>query len=232
MRKEVIGNATLYLGDCLEILPTLGPVDAVITDPPYPDLHVPQYQQCNLVELGIDRGLVFWSARSEFPLPFSSVHIWDKKCGVQSEYERIFELGGGGSWKVFRHYLLNSTVAASYGGDQFYGHPSQKPIRLMRELVERMKGSIIDPFMGSGTTGVACMNLGRKFIGIEIEPKYFDIACERITNAQRQTKLFPDDRVESEKHRLAYNTITKRIDKVRNFDGLALESFNPPTWDE
>ncbi len=52
-------------------------------------------------------------------------------------------------------------------------------------------GTVLDPFMGSGTTGVACMNLGRKFIGIEIEPKYFDIACERIENAQRQQKMFP-----------------------------------------
>ena len=51
-------------------------------------------------------------------------------------------------------------------------------------------GTVLDPFMGSGTTGVACMNLGRKFIGIEIEPRYFDIACERIENAQRQARMF------------------------------------------
>ena len=192
MRVETIGDATLYLGDCLEIMPTLPKVNAVITDPPYPDDHVPQYGYKGeaLSGLGIDRGLIFWSARQPFPLEFSSVHIWDKKCGVQSEYERIFEIGGKGSWKVFRHYLMNSTVAASYGGDQFYGHPSQKPIRLMRELVKRINGPIRDPFMGSGTTGVACMNLGRKFIGIEIEEKYFDIACERIENTQRQERMF------------------------------------------
>lgn len=189
LKRAIIGNATLYLGDCVEILPTI-PGGVVITDPPYPDSHVPQYRQCNLSLLGITRGLIFWSARSEFPLPYSSIHIWDKKCGVQSEYERIFEIGGGGSWKVFRHYLINSVVAASYGGDQFYGHPSQKPIRLMRELVARTEGDVLDPFMGSGTTGVACANLGRHFIGIEIEERYFDIACERIENAQRQERLF------------------------------------------
>ena len=58
--------------------------------------------------------------------------------------------------------------------------------------------SILDPFMGSGTTGVACMNLGRRFVGIEIEPKYFEIACERIENAQRQTKLFDEPKAKPE----------------------------------
>ena len=72
-------------------------------------------------------------------------------------------------------------------------HPTQKWLPMMVYLVKtlvRTEGFALDPFMGSGTTGVACMNLGRKFIGIEIEPKYFDIACERIENAQRQEKLF------------------------------------------
>jgi site-specific DNA-methyltransferase (adenine-specific) len=71
-------------------------------------------------------------------------------------------------------------------------HPTQKPVALLTEIVRDFSDSaatILDPFMGSGTTGVACMNLGRKFIGIEIEPKYFDIACERIENAQRQSSL-------------------------------------------
>ena len=68
-------------------------------------------------------------------------------------------------------------------------HPTQKPVRVMKWAMEFTSGTVLDPFMGSGTTGVACMNLGRKFIGIEIEPKYFDIACERIENAQRQGRL-------------------------------------------
>lgn len=71
-------------------------------------------------------------------------------------------------------------------------HPTTKPIELMRWCADWMGNPdvVLDPFMGSGTTGVACMNLGRKFIGIEIEPKYFDIACERIENAQRQARMF------------------------------------------
>jgi DNA modification methylase len=69
-------------------------------------------------------------------------------------------------------------------------HPTQKPVRVMQWCAEKTNGSVLDPFMGSGTTGVACMNLGRKFIGIEIEPKYYEIACERIENAQRQLRMF------------------------------------------
>jgi len=69
-------------------------------------------------------------------------------------------------------------------------HPSQKPIEVMEWCVSYAEGTILDPFMGSGTTGVACANLGRKFIGIEIEPKYFDIACERIEAAYAQGRLF------------------------------------------
>lgn len=71
-------------------------------------------------------------------------------------------------------------------------HPAQKPVELICDLLLMAKDSstVLDMFMGSGTTGVACANLGRKFIGIEIEPKYFDIACERIENAYRQSRLF------------------------------------------
>ncbi|MHB8484081.1 MAG: DNA-methyltransferase [Nitrospiria bacterium] len=70
-------------------------------------------------------------------------------------------------------------------------HPTEKPVYLMEQIVKWTAGVVFDPFMGSGTTGVACMNLGRKFIGIEIEPKYFDIACERISQAQKQLRMFP-----------------------------------------
>ena len=85
-RVEVIGNATLYLGDCLEIVPALGKIDAVVTDPPYPDEHTKEYRynESALREIGITKGMVFWSAKAEFPLPHSAIHIWDKKVGVQS----------------------------------------------------------------------------------------------------------------------------------------------------
>ena len=70
-------------------------------------------------------------------------------------------------------------------------HPTEKPLSLMVELVSKCpQGTILDPFMGSGTTGVACANLGRKFIGIEIEPKYFDIALRRISETLKQPDMF------------------------------------------
>ena len=192
MDKVIIGDATLYHGDCMDILPTLGKVDAVVTDPPYPDLHVPQFGYCEdaLSLLPDVHSFIFWTAKKEFPLPYSSIHIWDKKTGVQSQYERIFERNGGGHWRVFNYYFVNSTVAAKMTRDIFYNHASQKPINLIINIVQLVTGAtLLDPFMGSGTTGVACANLGRKFIGIEIERKYFDIACERIEAAYAQGRL-------------------------------------------
>jgi site-specific DNA-methyltransferase (adenine-specific) len=192
VRVETIGKATLYLGDCLEIIPTLGKVDAVITDPPYPNVLTEEYRyrQGCLEAIGITRGLIFWPLNPHLPIPYSSIHIWDKKINVGRDYEIIYEVGGNNEWKMFRHYLINSTVAASFVGDTYTGHKSQKPVALMRELVKRCEGAILDPFMGSGTTGVACMELQRPFVGIEIHAPYFDIACERIENVQRQERLF------------------------------------------
>ena len=92
------------------------------------------------------------------------------------------------------------TVIASNETAEHNGHPVPKPIGWMIWLVSlttRSGETVLDPFMGSGTTGVACMNLGRKFIGIEIERKYFDIACSRIENAQRQSKLFDDENLQT-----------------------------------
>ena len=135
-------SSKLYLGDCLDIMRTLPDksVDAVITDPPYPDYYVAEYKYFDgilepLKELDC-RQLIFWSAKVEFPLDYSAIHIWDKKTGCGSEYERIFERNGHKNWKMFRHYLINSTVAASFTGDTFTGHKSQKPIKLIRELIE------------------------------------------------------------------------------------------------
>ena len=188
----------LHLGDCLEVMRSMPDksVDAVITDPPYPDYYADEYLYREglidfLTELDC-RQFVFWSAKVEFPLDYSAIHIWDKKTGCGSEYERIFERNGHKNWKMFRHYLINSTVAASFTGDTFTGHKSQKPLKLIRELIEKFTkegDTIFDPFMGSGTTGVACVQTGRNFIGIEIDPTYFAIAERRIKEAQLQPTL-------------------------------------------
>ena len=188
----------LRLGDCLEIMRDMpdASVDAVITDPPYPDYYADEYKYSEGI---IDplkrfdcRQFVFWSSKVEFPLDYTAIHIWDKKVGAGSMYERIFERNGGAAYRVFRHYLINSTVAAQYTGDEFTGHKSQKPITLLMEIIEKYTNegdTILDPFMGSGTTGVACARLNRNFIGIEINPQYFEIAQRRIAEAQAQMTL-------------------------------------------
>ncbi len=188
MIKPVYEHAgiTIYCGYCREILSELPKVDLVLTDPPYSDAFVEEYKFGDHVfnviqELG-GKQYVFWSATAEFPLDWSAIHIWDKKVGCGSQYERCFERNGKRECKVFSHYLINSTVAASFTGDQFTGHPSQKPKRLIESILCREPDAqtILDPFMGSGTTLVAAKQLGRKCIGIELEERYCEIAVMRL----------------------------------------------------
>jgi|TARA_R110000822_G_scaffold9626_1_gene37167 site-specific DNA-methyltransferase (adenine-specific) len=210
MRIETIGNATLYLGDCLEILPTLGNVDAVVTDPPYGigrdgqkesngkhggrkayefmgwDKERPPQAVFKRI-LAIAEKHVIWGGNyfADWLPPSAGWLVWDKGQKLsQSDGELAWTSIGG----ALRIRVLNRVEIMKDGAE----HPTQKPVNLMTWAIEHigLAPVVLDPFMGSGTTGVACMNLGRKFIGIEIEPKYFDIACERIENAQRQTRLF------------------------------------------
>ena len=209
-RIEVIGNATLYLGDCRDILPMLPKVDAVITDPSYGigasskkfingtsktnkdyyanvcwDTSTPSAEVMQLVLAAGDVQIV-WGG-NYFGLPPSRCFlVWDKTIHGNSYADCEF------AWTNqdanARIKALNM-VAANMDGRV---HPTQKPLDLMRWCISQCRNnpqSIIDPFMGSGTTGVAATEMGRKFIGIEREPKYFDIACRRIEDAQRQGRL-------------------------------------------
>lgn len=205
-RKEVIGDATLYLGDCLEILPTLPKVDAVITDPEYGIAHIwvggkghgwakadadkelrnswdkkPLTERELSIVLAAGENQIIWGG-NYFPLPPSRCWlVWNKP-------ERNFTLAEAElAWTSFDACVRVFDGNRSEPDRQ---HPTQKTVALMRWCVAKTKGDVIDPYMGSGTTGVACANLGRRFIGIEIEEKYFNIACERITNAYRQTRMF------------------------------------------
>jgi len=211
-RKEVIGNATLYLGDCLEILPTLDKVDAVVTDPPYgigeaagknasrgklaiaKDYGVDSWDDHTAdeaVALAItkaEQAVIFGGNYYHLP-PSSCWLVWDKENGATDFADA--ELAWTNLSKAVRlkRYMWNGMLRANK--EKRGDHPTQKPIGVMEWAINQTSGeTILDPFMGSGTTGVACMNLGRKFIGIEIEPKYFDIACERIDQAQRQQRMF------------------------------------------
>lgn len=201
MRKEIIGNHTLYLGDCMDILPQISRVDAVITDPPYglnkrlcgKMMYSKEAVEWDyLIEdelinsiLRLSKNIIIWGGNN-YKLPITRCWLfWDKINPLPSGAD--FEM----AWtsldrpsKKFIHNIYRPEIIE---------HPTVKPVPLMEWCLGFLKNSdlILDPFMGSGTTGVACENLGRKFIGIEIIEKYFDIACKRIEQATKQQKLFP-----------------------------------------
>lgn len=201
-----IGNARLALGDCREVLAEVGKVDAVVTDPPYgigasagtgkygrlkvsDDLEWDQEapELSNLVSMGLPS--IIWGG-NYFPLPPSRAYlIWDKGAGFKgrdfAECEQAWC-----SFDMNARILSHDPLARGDYRDK--QHPTQKPVPVMKWCITFLPDAetILDPFMGSGTTGVAAVQMGRKFIGIEREPKYFDIACKRIEDAQRQGDMF------------------------------------------
>ena len=208
--KVIIGNAELYCGDCMEVLPTLPKVDAVITDPPYGIL-ADKAKAHSSIRDNEDWPRSEWDKQRpgpevlrKLPTLAAKVAIWGGNyfadCLPPSsgwlvwrkpEAETGFSLADAElCWTSEGFATRMKTFPRRDGND----HPTQKPVVVMAWPLNHLKipkGAIVlDPFMGSGTTGVACMNLGLKFIGIELEPKYFDIACRRIEQAQQQLKLF------------------------------------------
>ena len=199
----IIGNATLYLGDCRDILPTLGKVDAVVTDPPYgigfaaqPTKwqrragQAPEAWDDNPVpavtSLPLLAPCIIWGG-NYYALPPSRGWLsWFKPDAPPSMAN--FEL----AWTSFDRNARQLSCSISETNPERIGHPTQKPLRLMKWCIDFLPDAktILDPFMGSGTTGVAAVQMGRKFIGIEREAKYFDIACKRIEDAQRQGDMF------------------------------------------
>jgi site-specific DNA-methyltransferase (adenine-specific) len=218
-RVETIGDCQLWLGDCREILPTVPRVDAVVTDPPYGmgwNTDSTRFSGGQRVDRGEGRSdwgaikqdaepfdplpwlqfdhVVMWGANHYAArLPIGTTLVWLKKAPhlfetFLSDAEIGWQKGGHGVYCHFEQFPPPSRMAEH---DGTVAHPTQKPIGLMSWCIERTRAAtILDPFMGSGTTGVAAVKLGRKFIGIEIEPKYFDIACRRIEQAYAQPDLF------------------------------------------
>jgi len=203
MRIETIGNATLYLGDCREILPTLPKHDLVLTDPPYGigaargshsnlkmgdeswDDETPPAWLFGLMREKGER-LIIWGG-NYFNLPPSRGFLFWDKSPMPPSYA-VGEL----AWTSMD---MNADKWCGKVGHETAvkdrDHPTQKPLGLMLWCIAKAScaQTVLDPFMGSGTTGVACVHAGKSFSGIEREPKYFDIACRRIEDAQRQGRL-------------------------------------------
>lgn len=213
--KEVIGDCVLYRGDCREVLPTLGPVDAVVTDPPYgigwkPRVNHQDQPWIDVIDFDIrdvliGRYHVVWGAQYFADvLPLSEGWLtWIKRpiggnlgFSLDARTYATTEL----AWRNFGKsgfivHVWDGGLRAGAAENRTFCHPSQKPVEVMEWSVRGLPTDalvICDPFMGSGTTGVACVNLGRSFVGIEREPTYFDIACRRIEEAYRQPRLFAE----------------------------------------
>jgi len=216
VRRVQIGDCVLYQGDCLQVMPALGKVDAVVTDSPYGvgfshgggggrlaastklD-HMPiigddkPFDPSSLIALGLPS--ILWGG-NHFAnrLPASPSWLtWDKRCADYSNDQADCEMAWtniGFPARMFRHVWNGMLRGAESKTPRV--HPTQKPVALMEWCLGFLPNAetILDPFMESGTTGVACVNLGRKFIGIEMDPDYFDICVKRITDAHRQADLF------------------------------------------
>ena len=205
IREEIIGDCRLILGDCLEVLPTLDRVDAVVTDPPY-GIGITKSNR-----LAVSRGLggktwddapidsaavallrskadtqIIWGGNYFDLPPTRAPLVWDKNNAGRDFAD--FELAWSNLDMVARRFVFRPMNMD--GGKQ---HPTQKPIQVMQWCLGFLPPSarhVIDPFMGSGTTGVACARLGLRFTGIEIDPGYFDLACARIQAAYDEPNLF------------------------------------------
>lgn len=236
--KVEIGNATLYLGDCMDILPTLDKVDAVITDPPYSET-THANAKSNRGKGHGNKAIDFTSLTADqlqeiLKICGSKCHRWLVStmewrhiATFDQEPPEGWELVRFGVWVksnpmpqisadrpaqgwegiAYMHSTRGEKKRWNGGGQHgnYIGpvitdgaHPTGKPVPLFSGFVEKFTDrmeTVLDPFMGSGTTGVAAIQLGRKFIGIEREPKYFDIACKRIEQAVAQGQLFEPELV-------------------------------------
>lgn len=216
------GNVTLYHADCLDVLPFISGVDAVISDPPYGmklDTDNTRFSGGHVASvakrgdgIGTGNGQPILHDDEPFdPVPwlgFDSVVLW----GVNHFAQRV-PVGTTLVWikrfdPAFGSFLSDAELAWMKGGHGVYCrrdlsmngetktrcHPCQKPVGVMHWCMEKAKvpqgATVLDPFMGSGTTGIACIRSGRKFIGIEKDAKYFEIAKERIRKELQVGRLF------------------------------------------
>ena len=214
LEKVTIGSATLYHADAREVLPTLPVHDLLCTDPPYgigASAGTGKYGRLK-IEAGADLGwdnetppqwlllLLLEKAAHKvifggnyFALPPSRAYlVWDKGAGFKNRDFAECEFAWC-SWDGNARVLTHDPLAR--GDYRQKEHPTQKPVAVMQWAIAAAPAgaTVLDPFMGSGSTGVACALMGRAFTGIERERKYFDVACERIAQAHAQGQLLPPE---------------------------------------
>jgi DNA modification methylase len=227
IRVETTEHCTLYCGDCLDVLPTLGKVDAVVADPPYgirlqnhcvgqcmdgsrrqrrasddwsikgDDSHevadaIREWSDTNGVCVAM-----FGSAFKPYGGDWRNILVWNKGLAVG---------GGGDPERCFKrtHELIfianngplrgkrdGSVIDWPVNPSEFEFHPAQKPVGLMAYLIEQLTDAgnlVVDPCMGSGSTALACIDTGRLFVGVEADASRFDVALNRIREAERMAK--------------------------------------------
>lgn len=224
--EHIAEGVTLYLGDCREILPAIGKVECIVTDPPFgikdkPMLDLPgrggrgnnNYHKASEWDAALDPEWMRlcggaadtvvwfgqWRKRAEveaaMPLPLRSEIIWAKDthvgppCPVAMRDERIWLFAKSGiKGKTFETSVWDSPIIPTWAHKN---HKNEKPVALMERVIRFLDpGVVCDPFMGSGSTGVAAVKIGKGFIGIELDGDHFDIACRRVLEATRQQDLF------------------------------------------
>lgn len=212
-RKEIIGDCALYLGDCARVMPFLQGVDAILTDPPYGISEAAgKNKSRGKLAVSRDYGVDDWD---NFPATVSKIElmreiapiqiifggnyydlpptscwlVWDKKNG-KSDFADC-ELAWTNLKKATRRIEFMWNGMLRQNNEPRGDHPTQKPVEVMRWCLSHIPDAetVLDPFMGSGTTGVACAREGRKFIGIEREEKYFEASCRRIAEAYEQPDM-------------------------------------------
>jgi len=211
IREVTIGDCLLLQGDAMEIVPSMGKVGSVVTDPPYGMAFKSNKRTVAHKAIANDKSTECLAWACEIPA-FHSRYVWmrwdnipdvpkpkslvtwvknnhsmgdlDGEHGRQTEVCAFYRCDDH-AWPKYRP---TDVITCPRTGNEY--HPTEKPVALMKAVVGWTSGIVLDPFMGSGTTGVAAAQLGRKFIGIEIDPDYFDIACERVRKAYEQPDMF------------------------------------------
>ena len=236
-RKEIIGDATLYLGDCRDVIPLLPKSDLLCTDAPYKvtsggfgaleggfsgwikdsydnkgsivecDLDWPDWLNIMPQALADDAQVYLftddrnlpevWKAAEGAGFKFHRLLTWDKKTALPNRwYQQTCEfVWFGRQGKAFMIADPSSKALQSIFQRDESDHPTEKPVALCQLYIENSTvrgGTVLDPFMGSGTTGVSAIRSGRKFVGVELTERWFDVACERIAKADAEPRLFSE----------------------------------------